>query len=146
MKTTFFKISAFILLLALMGAGCEKEENISQSILNGKWILVGFEDDSSGEFIFEPESEPISSYVTFDNGKLDAFSVTNRTLDMRYLIEKENTLSITPGIMTLVGGDTEWGQKFLLCINDIYKFDRNNNDLILYYEGQKFMKFKKETK
>ena len=27
MKTTFFKIGAFVLLFALMGAGCEKEEN-----------------------------------------------------------------------------------------------------------------------
>lgn len=146
MKTTIFKISAFILLFTLMGAGCENEEDISQSILNGKWILVGFGNDSTDEFIFEPESEPKSSYVTFDNGNLDAFSVTNRTFNMKYLIEKDNTLSITPGIMTLVGSDTEWGQKFLLSINDIYKFDRNNNDLILYYEGQRFMKFQKETK
>jgi hypothetical protein len=28
MKKTFFKIGVFILLFALMGAGCEKEEKI----------------------------------------------------------------------------------------------------------------------
>jgi hypothetical protein len=39
MKTTFFKISAFILLLALMGSGCEKEEQ-DQLNYQGKVITL----------------------------------------------------------------------------------------------------------
>ena len=49
------------------------------------------------------------------------------------------------GGRTKVGGDTEWGHKFLITIIDIYEFDINDK-LILYYEDQKFMKFKKEIK
>ncbi|HRV88403.1 MAG: hypothetical protein KA780_08110 [Prolixibacteraceae bacterium] len=46
MKTKKFNSTVFFLLLlplsiALFGAGCEKED-VSQSVLNGKWILLGF--------------------------------------------------------------------------------------------------------
>lgn len=38
MKTTFLKLSAFILLLALMGTGCEKEKNdYDPNSIVGKW-------------------------------------------------------------------------------------------------------------
>lgn len=41
MKTTILKISAFVLLIALMGAGCEKDENNNLRELNG--YIVGFD-------------------------------------------------------------------------------------------------------
>ena len=41
MKTTIFKLSAFILLFALMGAGCEKEKNdYDPNSIVGKWKLI----------------------------------------------------------------------------------------------------------
>jgi hypothetical protein len=49
------------------------------------------------------------------------------------------------GGRTKVGGDTEWGLKFLMAINDIYNF-KINSELMLFYEDQQFMKFEKETK
>ena len=70
MKTTTLKISFIFLFLGLMGAGCEKEEDVYQSTLNGKWILLGFGDDATNEFSPEPESESKSSYMIFDNGKM----------------------------------------------------------------------------
>jgi len=150
MKTKKIKLLArFLLLLplcaALLGAGCEKDE-MSESVLNGKWILLGFGNDSTGEFTPEPESEPKSSYVVFDNGELVAYSVTNRSFDMKYLIKGENKLSVEPGKLTLVGGDTAWGQRFLTLIGEIFEFGIHEDVLKLYYENQKFMKFKKETK
>lgn len=145
MRTIILKISIVSLLLSLMGAGCDKEEDISQSILNGKWILVGFGDDSTNEFIPEPESEPQSSYLVFEDGELVAFSVTNKTYDISYKVEGKIIKVIDKGGRTKVGGDTEWGLKFLIAISDIYKFNINS-ELILYYEGQKFMKLKKEIK
>ncbi len=48
--------------------------------------------------------------------------------------------------MTLIGSDTEWGQKFLSLISTIYEFERNGDELKLYYDNQKFMNLKKETK
>jgi hypothetical protein len=147
MKTTILKISFIFLLFSLMGAGCKKDEDVSQSVLDGKWILTGFGDDSTNEFTPEPDSEPKSSYVVFDNGEMVAYSVTNRTFDMEYLIEEGNMLSITnPGIVSLVGSDTEWGQQFLSLIGKIFEFELNEDMLKLYYQDQKFMKFKKETK
>lgn len=145
LKTSFIFLFPLVVGISLMGTGCEKED-VSQSVLDGKWILTGFGDDSSNKFIPEPESEPQSSYVVFNNGELVAHSVTNRTFDIKYLIKEGNKLSITPGIMTLVGSDTEWGQKFLSLISTIYEFERNGDELKLYYEDQKFMKLKKETK
>lgn len=41
MKTMIFKLSAFILLLALMGAGCGKDENNNLRELDG--YIVGFD-------------------------------------------------------------------------------------------------------
>lgn len=145
MKTVIFKYISALLLLGLMGWGCEKE-GISQSELNGKWILLGFGDDSTNDFISEPESEPKSSYVVFDNGKMDAFSVSNRTIDMGYLIKEGSKLSIISGKLTLVGGDTDWGQKFLTLIDKSIYYELNDSILDLYYENHKFMKFKKATK
>jgi hypothetical protein len=145
MKTTILKISMFLLLFSLMGAGCEKED-VSQSVLDGKWVLLGFGDDNTNKFMPEPDSEPKSSYVVFDNGEMVAYSVTNRTLDVKYLIKREDKLSVIPGKVTLVGSDTDWGQQFLTLIGEIFKFDLNEDTLKLYYEDQKFMKLKKETK
>jgi hypothetical protein len=142
MKTLFYIISSIFLFLILFGAGCMGNDTY-QTSLNGKWTLTGFGDDSTGNFISEPQSEPRSSYIIFDNGKLDAFSVTNRTFNVSYTVKDETKISINPGIITLVGGDTEWGQKFLLSLNGIYKFNKIDNDLILYYDNQKFMKLKK---
>ena len=145
MKTKILKLSVIILLLSLMGAGCVKED-VSQFILEGKWILIGFGDDSTNEFTPEPASEPKSSYVVFDNGNLVAYSVTNRSFDMKYLIKGENKLSIETGKVTLAGGDTEWGQRFLTLIGEIFEYDIHEDVLKLYHGDQKFMKFKKETK
>ena len=150
MKTKKIKLLArFLLLLplcaALLGAGCEKDE-MSESVLNGKWILLGFGNDSTGKFTPEPDSEPKSSYVVFDNGNLVAYSVTNRSFDMKYLIKGENKLSIETGKVTLAGGDTEWGQRFLTLIGEIFEYDIHEDVLKLYHGDQKFMKFKKETK
>lgn len=59
MKTTFLKLSAFILLLALMGAGCEKESayipdpDPAKAIL-GKWICIesgGLPNEKPTEYI-----------------------------------------------------------------------------------------------
>ncbi|HDR52802.1 MAG TPA: hypothetical protein ENN90_14485 [Mariniphaga anaerophila] len=86
MKSKILKLCIIILSFSLMGAGCEKDD-VSHSILNGKWILLGFGDNSTGEFISEPESEPKSSYVVFDNGELNAYSVTNKTYEISYNIE-----------------------------------------------------------
>lgn len=149
MKTKKINLTVIFLLLlplgiALFGAGCEKED-VSQSVLNGKWILIGFGDDSTNEFIIEPESEPKSSYVVFDNGEMVAYSVTNMTYDVSYEVEGEMIHITNKGGRTKVGGDTEWGLKFLIAINDIYNF-KINSKLMLYYENQKFMKLKKETK
>ncbi len=145
MKTKILKLSAIVLLFSLMGAGCEEEE-VSQSVLDGKWILTGLGDDSTNEYIAEPESEPKSSYLVFDSGEMVVYSVTNRTFDTKYIIKEGNKLSITPGTMTLIGSDTEWGQKFLSLISTIYEFERNGDELKLYYDNQKFMNLKKETK
>ena len=125
-----------------MAASCRDNDTYHTS-LNGKWTLVGFGDDSTGSFISEPHSEPMSCSILFDNGKLDAFSVTNRTFDVTYIVKDETIIYINSGIITLVGGDTEWGQKFLLALKSIYKFNNMSNDLILYYDNQKFMKLKK---
>ena len=144
MKTISLKISMLFLLLLTMGAACEKED-ISQSVLDGKWILIGFGDDSTNEFTPEPDSEPKSSYAVFDDGEIIAYSVTNTTYDVSYEAEGEMINITNKGGRTKVGGDTEWGLKFLMAINDIYKF-RINGELMLFYKDQKFMKFKKETK
>ena len=40
MKTTIFKISIILLFLSLMGAGCEKEEELPPNHAKGKIILV----------------------------------------------------------------------------------------------------------
>jgi hypothetical protein len=41
MKKTFFKIGAFVLLFALMGTGCEKEENdYDPNSIIGKWKWI----------------------------------------------------------------------------------------------------------
>lgn len=142
MKPKILKLSLFCLVFALMGASCQDDEE-SLSTLNGKWILLGFGDDSTNEFIFEPETEPQSSYIIFENGKLEAFSVSNKTYDVSYKLNGE-LLNITNiGGITKVGGDTEWGLKFLTSIKDIHKFNMNG-ELILYYETQRFMKLKKE--
>ncbi|WP_372950856.1 hypothetical protein [Mariniphaga sp.] len=151
MKLKKIKLLArFLLLLplcaALLGAGCEKDK-MSKSILNGKWILLGFGNDSTGEFTSEPDSEPKSSYVVFDNGELVAHSVSNRTFDMEYVLKEGNKIIITnQGIVTLVGSDTEWGQHFLYVIGNIFEFELSESMLKLYYQDQKFMKLKKETK
>ncbi len=149
MKTKKIKLlNVFLLLLPLcvviMGSGCEKED-VSQSVLNGKWILIGFGDDSTNEFTSESDSEPKSSYVVFDNGEMVAYSVTNKTYDVSYKVEGEVIKITNKGGRTKLGGDTEWGLKFLMAINDIYNF-KINNELMLFYENQKFMKLKKETK
>jgi len=151
MKTKKLNLTVFFLLLlplgiALFGAGCEKEE-VSQSVLNGKWILMGFGDDSTNEFTSEPDSEPKSSYVVFDNGEMVAHSVTNVVENMKYILtEGDRVLFTTTGMVTLIGGDTEWGQQFLTRISKVYEFEFKEDTLILYYEDHKFMKLKKETK
>ncbi len=137
-------MSIALLLLFIIGGGCEKN-NISQKLLDGKWILLGFGNDSTNSYIPEPSTEPNSSYIIFDNGKMDAFSVSNRTFDMKYELKRGMKISITPGIITLVGGDTEWGQKFLYTIKNVYKYDIDNSELSLYYENQKYMRFKKNN-
>ena len=40
MKTTILKLCAFALLIALMGAGCEKEEELPPNTAKGKIIIV----------------------------------------------------------------------------------------------------------
>jgi len=40
MKTTFLKISVFVLLFALMGSGCEKEKELPPNTAKGKIIAV----------------------------------------------------------------------------------------------------------
>ncbi len=146
MKTTILKISVFFLLFGLMGAGCVKDEDSSNTILDGEWTLIGSGDDSTGEYESEPTSEPQSSYVVFDNGSLNAFSVTNKTYDVTYIIN-ENRIRITDkGGRTKVGGDTEWGLAFLLSISDIIKFSLIEDSLTAYYTETKYLKFKKETK
>jgi hypothetical protein len=127
-----------------MGAGCEKDVTTLKTG-KGEWTLIGFGDDSTGEFTSEPESEPKSSYVIINKGEMVAYSVTNRTYDISYEVKRERINVTNKGGRTKVGGDTEWGLKFLMAINDIYKFNINS-ELILYYEDQKFMKLKKETK
>ena len=149
MKTKKIKLLArFLLLLplcaALLGAGCEKDE-MSESVLNGKWILLGFGNDSTGKFTPEPDSEPKSSYVVFNNGELVAYSVTNKTYDVSYEVEGEMINITDKGGRTKLGGDTEWGLKFLMAINDVYNF-QINSELKLFYEDQNYMKLKKEPK
>ena len=146
MRAAILKISAFLLLFSLIEAGCEKED-VPQSVLDGKWILIGFGDDSTNEFTSEPDSEPKSSYVVFDNGEMVAHSISNVVENMKYILEDENKiLFTTEGMKTLIGGDTEWGQQFLTRIGKIHEFEFKEDTLILYYEDQKFMKFEKETK
>lgn len=146
MKTISLKFNILFLLFSLMGAGCEKDD-VSQSVLDGKWILIGFGDGSTDVFRPEPDSEPKSSYVVFDNGEMVAHSVSNVVENMQYsLIEENKILFTTTGMETLIGGDTEWGLRFLTRISKVYEFEFKEDTLILYYEDQKFMKFKKETK
>lgn len=149
MKSKKIKLLTILLLflplcVVLLGAGCEKEDDI-RSVLNGKWILIGFGDDSTNEFTSEPDSEPKSSYVIFDNGKMVAYSVTNKTYGVSYKVEGEMIDITNKGGRTKVGGDTDWGLKFLIAINDIYNFNINS-ELMLFYEDQKFMKFRRDTK
>ncbi|MCK3685841.1 hypothetical protein [Maribellus sp. YY47] len=147
------KLKRFTLMLLLLplgvlflGAGCEKED-VSQSVLNGKWILIGFGDDSTNEFTSEPNSEPKSSYVIFDNGRMVAYSVSNMVEDAKYVVDEERKIIFsTHGMKTLIGGDTEWGQQFLSLIIKIYEFEVKEDELKLYYESQKYMKLKKDTK
>jgi hypothetical protein len=40
MKTTILKLSAFVLLFALMGAGCEKDEELPPNTAKGKIIII----------------------------------------------------------------------------------------------------------
>lgn len=150
MQTKELKLLTTLLLLlplcvVLLGAGCD-DDDISQSVLNGKWILIGFGDDSTNEFASEPDSEPESSYLLFNDGEMVAYSVTNRTFDMKYFIEEGNKLSVTSGKMTLIGGDTEWGQQFLTLLGKTFGFELTEDVLRLYYEDQKFMKLEKEIK
>ena len=150
MQTKKIKLLTILLLLlplcvVLLGAGCD-DDDISQSVLNGKWILIGFGDNSTNEFASEPDSEPKSSYLLFNDGEMVAYSVTNRTFDMKYSIEEGNKLSVTSGKMTLIGGDTEWGQQFLTLLGKTFGFELTEDVLRLYYEDQKFMKLEKEIK
>ena len=150
MQTKKLKLLTTLLFLlplcvALLGAGCD-DDDVPQSVLNGKWILLGFGNDSTGEYTSEPDSEPKSSYVIFDNGKLVAYSVTNETYDIYYNVNG-NVIDITDkGGRTKIGGDTEWGQQFLNLIIKIYEFEIKEDELKLYYEDQNYMKLKKETK
>lgn len=145
MKSKILKLLAIPLLIlplfvVLLGNGCKKDE-VSQSILNGKWMLLGFGDDSTGEFISEPISEPKSSYVIFDNGAMVAHSVTNVVENMKYFLNEDYKIEFsTHGMETLIGGDTEWGQQFLNSIIKIYEFEKSEDELKLYFENQKFMK------
>ena len=142
---TFF---LFLLPLSIIffGAGCEKDE-ASQSGLNGKWILLGFGNDSTGEYTSEPDSEPKSSYVIFDNGQMVAHSVSNVIENVKYVVDKEHEITFsTHGMRTLIGGDTDWGKQFLNLIIKIDKFQIEKNELKLYYENQNYMKFEKEIK
>ncbi len=146
MKSKILKLSTMVLLFTFISAGCQKD-NVPQAPLDGKWILIGFGDDSTNELISEPESEPKSSYVIFDKGEMVSFSVSNTIENMKYILKRGNKISFTThGMETLVGGDTEWGQNFLTLIIKIFEFERNEDILKLYYGDQKFMEFMKFNK
>jgi hypothetical protein len=143
-------LTLFLLILplcvVLLGAGCEKDD-VPQSVLNGKWVLLGFGNDSTGEYTSEPDSEPKPSYVIFDNGLMIAHSVSNAVENVKYVFDEEHKIVFsTRGMKTLIGGDTEWGQQFLNLIIKIYEFEIKEDELKLYYEDQNYMKLKKEIK
>jgi hypothetical protein len=142
--------TTFLLLLplcvVLLGTGC-RQDDVSQSVLNGKWTLLGLGNDSTGEYTLEPDSEPKSSYVIFDNGLMIAYSVSNVVENVKYVLYEEHKIVFsTYGMETLIGGDTEWGQQFLNLIIKIYEFEIKEDELKLYYEDQSYMKLKKEIK
>ncbi|MBL7970924.1 MAG: hypothetical protein JNL03_05325 [Prolixibacteraceae bacterium] len=73
MKTTFFKLSAFILLLALMGTGCEKEKNdYDPNSIVGKWELIKQQSCMNYNLVTEITSDSVLK--TYKNGNLSSSS------------------------------------------------------------------------
>jgi hypothetical protein len=146
MKSTILKISAISLLMFVIIAGCERDkvkDEIPKTLIEGKWILVGYGDDSTNEFTAEPESEPISSYLIIDTDMIKAFSYRNEN-ELYYNVEGEIVKVTSIGGPTKMGSDTDWGWNFLITIDDVFKYSINNDELILYFEAHKFMKLKKD--
>ena len=118
MKTAIFKISAFVLLFALMGAGCKKEKNdYDPTSIVGKWELI--KQQSCMDYNLVTEITPDSILKTYLNGnfsrsssfrikkgEIDDTIFYNNNKDFgRYAFIKlisSDTLRIYSNILTLV--------------------------------------------
>lgn len=144
MRQKILKLSTVFLFLFLIGISCQKDEDL-HTVLNGKWIFIGYGKDSSNEFEAEPDDEPKNSYVIFNNGEMKPYSSRNTGNNMTYEIIGQNQLVISGGLMTMAN-DTEWGIRFLtfFLYEKTITFSMDRNELFLYKSDTEFMKFKKE--
>lgn len=111
MKTTFLKISAFVLLFSLMGAGCEKEKNnYDPTSIIGKWeqindgscvgysnSMIEFTEDS----IFKGYIDNVLSYTSKISIKKGEYYS-----DTIFFEEKGANYPYTYMYLTKIGNDT----------------------------------------
>lgn len=142
MKRYFFQICTLIVLCCYINTGCQKEQN-TDNLLNGKWIFLGYGNNSTSEFEPEPYGESKSSCVIFNNGEAVAYSSINHHI-MTYELDGDDQIIISGGLISYAM-DTEWGNRFLRAFEDTMSFSIHNDEL-LFVGSDEFMKLRKELK
>lgn len=107
MKTTILKLSAFILLFAIMGAGCKKEEDYDSTSIVGKWKLIK-EGSCVGKDNFIAEITSDSIIKTYINGNListSPFRIRKGKVDDTLFYDNKKDFS-TYAFIKLISADT----------------------------------------
>ena len=108
MKTTILKLCAFALLIALMGAGCEKEKNdYDPNSIVGKWKLIKV-GSCVGKDNFISEITSDSIIKTYINGNListSLFRIRKGKVDDTIFYDNKKDFS-TYAFIKLISADT----------------------------------------
>jgi len=132
MKTTIFKISAFVLLLSLMGAGCEKENHLDKQEISGYWKV--FKQNISGEF--ESSTTPPGNAIYTDisivipdttKGNISGNTFFN-SIEADFEIEKEQQINFKNYGGTRIAEDN-WGASFRENLLNTVEFNISKDEL-----------------
>ena len=130
MKTTFLKISLFILLFALMGTGCEKEKNdYDPTSIVGKWKLIN-EHSCIGENNLVTEITSDSILKTYINGNListSSFMIKKGKIDDTIFYDNKKDYQAY-AFIKLISSDTLRIYSNILTFAEVCEYSKRINE------------------
>lgn len=146
MKHKILNLALMVLLPVLLGAGCEKEEKTSKSLI-GSWKCLGFVNSPAGIY---KEIEPKDCEKCYTLNLKHDGTVTGHTSTNEVMGVYEMNISLKQVSFNSFGGteinELYDGRQYVEAILKVHSYEINGQgNLLLYYEDENnYLLFKSE--